>query len=661
MKIDFKKIINIKNKKDLSKYKLDKPIFLNNYLFHYLIIFKNLKGLKLYKFPIYMENNFNLNGIQLAAKEYDFDILCYLIETYPDYIYNKNKYDYTFINYIPLKEINKFMIKYPNIDWIYLIDPEPSQLIDYIILELNYKELKKFFLLFNYKPNNICPYIFFITRSYNLNIKEKILLLDNFTDKELNIKYYGQGILLYIYYDKMYNNKELIIYLINRNVDFNYFDFKNDNPLYNIIKYDICNNKNELSLLLLDKLKNKNIFDKLDINLCNILHIVLITRLLNKNIKFTDYKIDEYIIKLANNNNLNQKNIYLETPLELMSLLDYDIYSKFLLNIKINKKNLNRILDNKWTQIFNESPNKKWYNFLNTFPNYNDDDNNDNDIILLNYKHVNYNLFNNMTILSFIYFLNLGKKYDFLYIPIIKNHKLNKLSHVNNWLICDKNIYNNFIYPWVIVIKSETEYFIHPYLNNLINSVKNNKKYKYSFVDIFIVSNTLQSAHANCLIYDFEKLTIERFEPYGNSNNYYIDDILEEMLTWNTGFTYINPILFSPDASFQSISQENIDLNKPKFGDLDGYCLAWCIWYIESRIINNKIESKILINKLIKKINNLINITFIDYIRNYANELNNEKNIFLKKINFDENKINNKHYNDDDYRFIIENIEKYYL
>jgi hypothetical protein len=45
MKIDFKKIINIKNKKDLSNFKLNKPIFLNNYLFHYLIIFKNLKDI----------------------------------------------------------------------------------------------------------------------------------------------------------------------------------------------------------------------------------------------------------------------------------------------------------------------------------------------------------------------------------------------------------------------------------------------------------------------------------------------------------------------------------------------------------------------------------------------------------------------------------------
>ena len=58
MKLDFKKIINIKNLKDLKKYKLDKPIHFNNYLFHYLIIFNKLDILKLYEFPIWKENEY---------------------------------------------------------------------------------------------------------------------------------------------------------------------------------------------------------------------------------------------------------------------------------------------------------------------------------------------------------------------------------------------------------------------------------------------------------------------------------------------------------------------------------------------------------------------------------------------------------------------------
>ena len=38
MKIDYKKIINIKTKKNLNEFLLNKPIFYNNYLFHFFVI-----------------------------------------------------------------------------------------------------------------------------------------------------------------------------------------------------------------------------------------------------------------------------------------------------------------------------------------------------------------------------------------------------------------------------------------------------------------------------------------------------------------------------------------------------------------------------------------------------------------------------------------------
>ena len=643
MKIDFKKIINIKNKKDLNNFKLDKPIFLNNYLFHYLIIFKNLKALKLYKFPVYIENNNNLNGFHLAAKEYDFDILCYLIDTYPDYIYNKNKDDNTFINFIPIQEINKLMIKYSNIDWKFLINPENIDLIIFIITNLNYKQLKKFILLYDYKPTNICPYIFSIVESNKLTIDEKILLFNKLSDEELNIKYYNNsGILSYLY--DIYNNEKLIIYLIDRNVDYDYVYSYNNNPLRDIIKNDILNDKHKLSLLLLNKLKNKNIFilDTIDIYLNNLLHYIFYIRL-NYNINYNNYKIDEFLIKLANNDNLNQKNKNSETPLEIITSLNYEVYSKLLLNIEINKTSLNKI------------KNKKWLKLFNTFSNYNE--NNDNDIIIKNYKHINYSTYNATFIDLLIYIFYLKNKYDFLYIPTIKNYMLNNLIiNYKNYSIYNEDIYKNPIYPFIIIIKSSTEYYIHPYLNYLINNEKKNKKYKYSIIYLYIL-NLDDSIHANMLIYNFKNLTIERFEPYGNNNNYYIDDILEENLTWNTGFKYINPISSQPFISFQKISDEH-NRSYEKHGVIGGFCLAWCIWYVETKMLNQNIESIILINKLIKKINNL-NINFIDYIRNYANILINEKYIFFKKINYDNNKIYNKYYSYNDHDYIINNINKY--
>ena len=75
-----------------------------------------------------------------------------------------------------------------------------------------------------------------------------------------------------------------------------------------------------------------------------------------------------------------------------------------------------------------------------------------------------------------------------------------------------------------------------------------------------------------------------------------MDDVLEEELTWNTGFKYYSPSRYFPVAGFQTISDENNILNT-KFGDFGGYCLAWCIWYVEHRVINKGIDSKILIRK----------------------------------------------------------------
>ena len=69
--IDFNKISKIKTKKDIKKYKIDEPIFLSNYLFHYLIMTNNIEAMKITRHPIYKENNEGLQGFHLAAKIYN--------------------------------------------------------------------------------------------------------------------------------------------------------------------------------------------------------------------------------------------------------------------------------------------------------------------------------------------------------------------------------------------------------------------------------------------------------------------------------------------------------------------------------------------------------------------------------------------------------------
>ena len=117
MKIDFKKIINIKTNKNLNNFILNKPIFQKNYLFHYLIELNNLDALKLKKWPIYIENNDGLNGFHIATRiDSKLKILEYLIETYPEYIYNRNFKREAFTVYLQAEQFIPLIKKYPKLD-----------------------------------------------------------------------------------------------------------------------------------------------------------------------------------------------------------------------------------------------------------------------------------------------------------------------------------------------------------------------------------------------------------------------------------------------------------------------------------------------------------------------------------------------------------------
>ena len=77
--------------------------------FHYLIIYDKLDILKLTRFPIYQENEDGLNGLCLASKYSNIPILRYLINTYPEYIYNRNSNNELFTDYLEYKCIFKIL------------------------------------------------------------------------------------------------------------------------------------------------------------------------------------------------------------------------------------------------------------------------------------------------------------------------------------------------------------------------------------------------------------------------------------------------------------------------------------------------------------------------------------------------------------------------
>jgi hypothetical protein len=181
---------------------------------------------------------------------------------------------------------------------------------------------------------------------------------------------------------------------------------------------------------------------------------------------------------------------------------------------------------------------------------------------------------------------------------------------------------------------------------------------RFIFIRLNIIV-TENMGHANVLIYDKKENTIERFEPYGVIP-YNESDIMDDHFSTyfkkiiNKDIKYLKPSDFMNRVSFQIIADENNDLNK-KIGDPDGYCLAWVYWYIEMRVINQNIKPHILIEKLISKINQS-SVTFMEYIRNYANHLDKQKSIFFAQAGINEKNWHNEIYNEKDLILMINHI-----
>lgn len=647
MKIDFKKIINIKNKQDLKDFPVDKPIFQSNYLFHYLITVGNLEGLKLQKFPVYLENYDGLNCFHLAAKESQIDILCYLIDTYPEYIYNRNDQRDTFVGYLQFEYFNELIKKYPKLDWEeFLIRGTKSEsfVLKTILSNLDLKNITEFMKLYKISPKNKDQYLFQILNNANLKSAEKIKLLDLFSDQELNEKNELGGGLLLAAID--IDDENLINYLIKRNIDIDYNTFiHTDSPLIFSLSSDILNNEFKYSKIIINKLfkVNQSFCKTNNKYLDNPLHTLFYIRM-NRNsqiisadkMKNINYSPDFEILKNSSSENWNQLNIEKITPFHLIMNLDYDVYSKFFekTNIQISKAVLEDV--KKINNLNNIST--KWFKLFDKLEEYKEPD---DKIILSNDEYSHYTVFQAKFKDVGIFSIYLSETYSDLLIPNLVSYQINNITFDDTFPFSDNIVEKEPVFPWIISYYNENEYYIHPYLNNIINSTRRNGNKRFAAVFISLIYDKM--LHANVLIYDLKNMTVERFEPYGNTMGIDggIDDVLEEELTWNTGLKYIKPDNYLPVAGFQTVSDENNSINK-KAGDFGGFCLAWSLWYLETKLKNPDVASKILVDKVINKISKL-DIKFSEYIRNYSNKINTKRVEYLKLIGIDSKKISDSH------------------
>lgn len=268
------------------------------------------------------------------------------------------------------------------------------------------------------------------------------------------------------------------------------------------------------------------------------------------------------------------------------------------------------------------------------------------DIMQLDYAP--YSKYNARNLDTYVYLLYLLGKYSEIGIPRGKSAEKIVIKQSKN-----KNVYfklrNGILYITTLIPElyhleihwhSKDLYYIPKNLLQAINkSAKRNKRFIVMFVNI--VNTDIN--HLNILILDTKNKSIERFDPYGNiriNKIGQLDDILEKLFK---KYKYVRPREYLNVIGLQTLSDEENIFNK-KTGDPSGYCVAWCCWYLELRVRNIELSPKKLIEKAIHNILKS-ELTFMEYIRNYANHLTNQRNLFLLKAGIDKKNLYNVVYN----------------
>ena len=499
--------------------------------------------------------------------------------------------------------------------------------------------------------NPLCTYAI-------INNKNNIAKLFIEKNKGLNNKNYM--FLLPINIACTNNNLDLVKLILKHNQDITYGGSENE---YLPINIAINNNFFELLHLLNEYIKDYDIIDR---NRNTYAHYIAdkLIFFIENNLINEEKQLRKISFKILQNSNLDIKNNDKITPREL--LLQY-----IKLKEKNKKKNINKIDDD-----------LKDIKYLKMMLNKNESDNynnryNKNFTLIKSKKHFNTGLFGADIFYKTFYIMYLHNKYDDLFIPTIKysEEKIRKLLYLINLQTINYSVYYNIIssiyyitlkyltpiLPSNILWRSKNLYYINP---DLFNVIKKTKK-RFILLTISLIVGK-DYTHANCIIIDNHNNDIRRFEPYGINNmndEYELDNYILENCekTFKKRFKYYKPEDYIGTIKFQSISNDtNNDYRK--IGDPMGYCLAWCLWYIELKLNNPDIKEKDLtflasenILKHYKKYDN----PYLYFIRDYSRQLNEEKDKLLRKIKINKDELYDINYKHKNLKKIKEYISKY--
>ncbi len=266
--------------------------------------------------------------------------------------------------------------------------------------------------------------------------------------------------------------------------------------------------------------------------------------------------------------------------------------------------------------------------------------------------------FNADTMHNAIYTLLMLQKYDTLGIPYqtynperaktdsLRLQALSRHTSSESVVVDLVSAYTEYFYeisPYLIIWAGPNQYYVDSDLRFHLRPALESDKVRFIQLKLTVVTSP-QSTHANIIIYDKKTGIMDRFEPYGvipHMHQNELDDMIETIVgshfsTSAVPIKYLRPSDYINGLSFQTISNDS-SAHVKKLGDPNGYCLAWTYWYLEMRLQNPDIHPKDLIKNAMRNIIKLSNspshTVFIDFIRNYAANLDKQKTEYMLQAN----------------------------
>lgn len=216
--------------------------------------------------------------------------------------------------------------------------------------------------------------------------------------------------------------------------------------------------------------------------------------------------------------------------------------------------------------------------------------------------------------------------YHYQHYDNVYNYFMIELLEANKFkTLCVPQFYvqwGDYVTRTAVAYNIETNELLYsPLMNNAIYKCYKKKKTRFIyFTFIIIPTKKAQLTHANIVIIDLDRETVERFEPYGHGwHTSVIDSVFTDKIMKRIGFEkfkYISPKKLSPLLGIQS-----------KADAYNGMCVTITMLYLHLRILHPDKTPQSIIKTLLKKSKDELTNIILRYAKHVEKTLKRNKNI----------------------------------